>query len=52
MLADLEMVVDSTGLERVPPICISQGAALGIAYAAKHSERVSHLLIHGGYARD
>ena len=52
MLADLEMVVDSTGLERVPPICISQGAALGIAYAAKHPERVSHLLIHGGYARD
>ncbi|MFO1303196.1 MAG: alpha/beta fold hydrolase [Burkholderiales bacterium] len=51
MLTDLEMTIDSTGLERVPLICISQGASLGIAYAVKHPERVSHLLIHGGYAR-
>lgn len=51
MLGDLEMVVDATGLARVPLICISQGAALGIAYAVEHPERVSHLLIHGGYAR-
>ena len=51
MLRDLEMVIDATGLDRVPLLCISQGAALGIAYAVKHPERVSHLLIHGGYAR-
>lgn len=51
MLGDLEMVVDGTGLERFPLLCISQGAALGVAYAVKHPERVSHLLIHGGYAR-
>lgn len=51
MLRDLEMVVDATGLERFPLLCISQGAALGVAYAVKHPERVSHLLIHGGYAR-
>jgi pimeloyl-ACP methyl ester carboxylesterase/DNA-binding CsgD family transcriptional regulator len=51
MLQDLEMVVDATGLARFPLLCISQGAALGIAYAVKHPERVSHLLIHGGYAR-
>ncbi|MFO1311034.1 MAG: alpha/beta fold hydrolase [Burkholderiales bacterium] len=51
MLGDLEMVVDATGLERVPLVCISQGAALGIAYAVKHPQRVSHLLIYGGYAR-
>jgi pimeloyl-ACP methyl ester carboxylesterase/DNA-binding CsgD family transcriptional regulator len=51
MMSDLEMVIDATGLERVPLLCISQGAVLGVAYAVKHPERVSHLLIHGGYAR-
>ena len=51
MMSDLEMVVDATGLDRFPLLCISQGAALGVAYAVKHPERVSHLLIHGGYAR-
>jgi pimeloyl-ACP methyl ester carboxylesterase/DNA-binding CsgD family transcriptional regulator len=51
MLTDLEMVIDASGLTRFPLLCISQGAPLGIAYAVKHPERVSHLLIHGGYAR-
>ena len=51
MLADLEMVADASGLDRFPLLCISQGAALGIAYAVKHPARVSHLLVHGGYAR-
>jgi DNA-binding CsgD family transcriptional regulator/pimeloyl-ACP methyl ester carboxylesterase len=30
---------------------ISQGAATCIAYAIKHPERVSHLVLYGGYAR-
>ena len=30
---------------------ISQGAAICIAYAVAHPERVSHLLLYGGYAR-
>jgi pimeloyl-ACP methyl ester carboxylesterase/DNA-binding CsgD family transcriptional regulator len=51
MLTDLEMVIDASGLTRFPLLCISPGAPLGIAYAVKHPERVSHLLIHGGYAR-
>ena len=50
-LRDLERVVDATGLERFPLLCISQGASIGIAYAVSHPERVSHLVIHGGYAR-
>ena len=50
-LRDLELVVDASGLSRFPLLCISQGAAIGIAYAVKHPDRVSHLLIHGGYAR-
>jgi DNA-binding CsgD family transcriptional regulator/pimeloyl-ACP methyl ester carboxylesterase len=30
---------------------ISQGAAICVAYAVKHPERVSKLVLHGGYAR-
>jgi pimeloyl-ACP methyl ester carboxylesterase/DNA-binding CsgD family transcriptional regulator len=51
MMSDLEMVIDATGLDQVPLLCCSQGAVLGVAYAVKHPGRVSHLLIHGGYAR-
>jgi len=28
-----------------------QGGAISIKYAARHPERVSHLIIHGAYAR-
>jgi DNA-binding CsgD family transcriptional regulator len=30
---------------------ISQGGAVSIAYAVRHPEKVSHLIIYGGYAR-
>lgn len=48
---DLEAVVDSLGLEQFPLFGISQGAAVCIAYAARHPERVSRLVLFGGYAR-
>ncbi len=48
---DLETVVDAAGVERFPLLGISQGAAIAIAYAARHPERVSHLILHGAYAR-
>jgi pimeloyl-ACP methyl ester carboxylesterase/DNA-binding CsgD family transcriptional regulator len=48
---DLETVVDALGLERFPLLGISQGASLAIAYTVRHPERVSHLIVHGGYAR-
>ena len=48
---DLETVVDTLALERFPLLGISQGAPVAIAYAARHPERVSHLILHGGYAR-
>ena len=47
---DLETVVDSLGLDRFPLLGISQGGAVGIEYAARHPERVSHLILLGGYA--
>ncbi|MGH9253973.1 MAG: alpha/beta fold hydrolase [Vicinamibacterales bacterium] len=48
---DLEAVVDVTGLERFALLGISQGAALSIAYAVRHPERVSHLILLGAWSR-
>jgi pimeloyl-ACP methyl ester carboxylesterase/DNA-binding CsgD family transcriptional regulator len=48
---DLEQVVDAAGLERFALMGMSQGVPVGIAYAVRHPERVSHLILHGGYAR-
>jgi len=50
MVADLETVVDSMGLERFALLGSSQGASISIAYAHKHPERVSALIIYDGYA--
>ncbi|MFP3853387.1 MAG: alpha/beta fold hydrolase [Anaerolineales bacterium] len=48
---DLRAVIDSLELERVPLLGISQGAAVSVAFAAKYPERVSKLVLYGGYAR-
>jgi pimeloyl-ACP methyl ester carboxylesterase/DNA-binding CsgD family transcriptional regulator len=48
---DLEAVVSSLDLDRFPLMGISQGAAVCIAFAVKHPERVSRLVLYGGYAR-
>jgi pimeloyl-ACP methyl ester carboxylesterase len=48
---DLEAVVDEAGLERFPLLGISQGAAVAVTYAARHPERVTRLLLYGGYAQ-
>ena len=48
---DLEAVVDAAGIDRFPLLGISQGAAVSVAYAVKHPDRVSHLILYGGYAR-
>jgi pimeloyl-ACP methyl ester carboxylesterase/DNA-binding CsgD family transcriptional regulator len=48
---DLEIVVDAIGAERFALLGLSQGASIAIAYAVKHPERVTHLVLHGGYAR-
>lgn len=50
-VSDLERVVDAAGLSRFPLLGISQGASIAVAYAVRHPERVSHLILHGGYAR-
>jgi pimeloyl-ACP methyl ester carboxylesterase len=47
---DLETVVDAIGLERFPLLGISQGCAVSIAYAVRHPERVTQLVLYGGFA--
>jgi pimeloyl-ACP methyl ester carboxylesterase/DNA-binding winged helix-turn-helix (wHTH) protein len=48
---DLETLVDGLGLERFPLLGISQGCAVAIAYAVRHPERVSRLVLYGGFAQ-
>lgn len=48
---DLESVIDALGLERFPLLGISQGAAVSVAYAVKHPQKVTHLVLYGGYPR-
>jgi pimeloyl-ACP methyl ester carboxylesterase/DNA-binding winged helix-turn-helix (wHTH) protein len=47
---DLETVVDALGLERFALFGLSQGGAVAIAYAARHPERVSRVVVHGAFA--
>jgi serine/threonine protein kinase/pimeloyl-ACP methyl ester carboxylesterase/tetratricopeptide (TPR) repeat protein len=48
---DLEAIVDSLKLDRFPLFGMSQGGPIAIAYAARHPEKVSHLILYGSYAR-
>lgn len=50
-VADLECIADAAGLEKFALLGISQGASVAIEYAVRHPERVSHLVIHGGFVR-
>lgn len=49
-VGDLETVVDAAALDRFALHGLSQGCAVSIAYAVRHPERVSHLILLGGYA--
>ncbi|QQC66231.1 alpha/beta fold hydrolase [Paraburkholderia ginsengisoli] len=50
-LRDLEAVIDASGAERFALLGISQGASIAVAYAVAHPERVTQLILYGGYAR-
>jgi class 3 adenylate cyclase/pimeloyl-ACP methyl ester carboxylesterase len=49
-VSDLETVVDAAKVPRFALLGISQGCAVAIAYAVRHPERVSHLILYGGFA--
>jgi pimeloyl-ACP methyl ester carboxylesterase/DNA-binding winged helix-turn-helix (wHTH) protein len=51
MVDDLEAVIDSYEHEKVAIFGPSQAAAVSIAYASRHPDKVSHLILHGGYSR-
>lgn len=50
-VADLEAVVEAAGIDRFALLGVSTGVAVAIAYAARHPERLTHLVLYGGYAR-
>ena len=49
-VAVLEDLIDGLALESVDLFGASQAAAVMIAYAARHPERVGKLILYGGYA--
>ena len=44
-------MVEALALERFPLLGVSQGGAVAVAYAARHPERVSRLVLCSAYAR-
>ncbi len=48
-VADLEAVVDNAGLDRFALLGMSQGGPVAVAYAHRHPERVTRLVLLGSY---
>ncbi|MFN0139526.1 MAG: alpha/beta fold hydrolase [Pyrinomonadaceae bacterium] len=46
---DLSAVIDAVGVERFPLFGISQGGPVAVAYANRHPEKVSHLILLGSF---
>ena len=52
LVRDLESVIDTaTAGKKFALLGISQGCAACIDYAVRHPDRVSHLILYGGFAR-
>ena len=49
-VADLEAVVDAAGLGRFPLLGMCQAGPVALAYAARHPQRVTSLVLYGTYA--
>lgn len=49
-VADLLAVADANGLERFAVFAASQGVPVAIRLAAQHPDRVSRMVLYGGYA--
>ncbi len=48
---DLARVVDAAGFDRFPILATCWGGPVAVEYAARHPNRVSHLVLYGTYAR-
>ena len=51
MVDDMECVIDQYDHEHVAILGMSQGASVAIAYMMRRPDKVSHLILNGGYAR-
>jgi DNA-binding CsgD family transcriptional regulator len=51
MLRDLDAVVDAAGLDRFALLGFYSSVTSAIAYAARHPDRVTHLILFGGGTR-
>jgi pimeloyl-ACP methyl ester carboxylesterase/DNA-binding CsgD family transcriptional regulator len=49
LVADLKAVIDALELRRVPLIGLCQGGVIATAFAARHPERVSRLVLYDSY---
>ena len=47
---EIGAVIDAAGLPRTALLGVSGGAAPAIAYAARHPDRISHLVLLGGFS--
>jgi pimeloyl-ACP methyl ester carboxylesterase len=50
-VSDLEAVVAAAQVDRFALLGVSGGGPVAIAYAERHPERLSHLILYGTYAR-
>lgn len=48
---DIRAVMDAVEIDRAHLLGVSEGGALGIAFAARHSRRVESLILYGSYAK-
>lgn len=51
MIADMAAVAEAAKLKRFGLFSLSQGCAFSVRFAAEHPEKVSFLILCGGYAR-
>lgn len=51
MVSDLECVVEAAGLDRFTLLGLSQSCAVSIAYAIRHPEKISGMILYGGYVK-
>jgi pimeloyl-ACP methyl ester carboxylesterase len=48
---DVRAIMDDVGSRQAVLLGLSEGAAMGALFAATYPERVSHLILFGGYTR-
>jgi pimeloyl-ACP methyl ester carboxylesterase/DNA-binding CsgD family transcriptional regulator len=48
---DFECIIDAAAFQRFALVATCQGGPIAIEYAARHPERVSHLILYGTFAR-